>query len=78
MTTASTTQQKRLRVSPSTVVIPLDNQELLCALAKAAAELQAGNRSMQNLVVPLVKEAKRRNIIPPGYEKNFDLNWIYA
>ena len=63
---------------PSTVVIPSDKQGLLCALVKSMAELNSGNTSMRNLVVPLAQEAKRRGILPKEYSNVTDLNWTYA
>ena len=63
---------------PSTVVIPSDKEGLLRELLQAVAELRAGNTSMQNIVVPLAHEAKRRRILPPGLLTPDELTWIFA
>ena len=51
---------------PRVVVLPPDNPGLMSELYRALAELRAGNTSMRNLVVPMVREARRRRIrLPP-------------
>ena len=66
------------RVKPSTVVIPSDKKGLLRELYKAVAELRAGNSSMQNIVVPLAQEAKRRRILPRGLLSADEKTWVFA
>ena len=66
------------RVKPSTVVVPSDKKGLLRALYKAIAELRAGNTSMQNLVVPLAQEAKRKKILPPHLLSPDEKNWVFS
>ena len=63
---------------PSTVVVPSDNKGLLRELLQALAELRAGNNSMQNIVVPLAREAKRKNILPPNLLTPNEMNWVFA
>lgn len=63
---------------PSTIVIPSDKKGLLRALVKAVAELRAGNTSMQNIVVPLAQEAKRKKILPHNLLSPDEMTWIYA
>ena len=63
---------------PSTVVIPSDKKGLLRALYKAVAELRAGNTSMQNLVVPLAQEAKRKKILPPRLLTKEEKHWVFS
>ena len=51
---------------PRVVVLPPDNRGLMSELYRALAELRAGNTTMRNLVVPMVREARRRRIrLPP-------------
>ena len=49
-------------------------------LYRAVAELRAGNTTMRNLIVPMVKEARRRHIhIPPGLlDEPEDDTWVLA
>ena len=61
---------------PQTVVVPSDDRELMNALAVAIAELRAGNTSMQNLVVPLAQEARRRGI--PTSLSPEEETWVFA
>ena len=63
---------------PSTVVIPSDKKGLLRALLQAVAELRAGNTSMQNIVVPLAQEAKRKKILPHNLLSSDEMTWIFA
>ena len=63
---------------PSTVVIPSDKKGLLRALTKGVAELRAGNTSMQNIVVPLAQEAKRKKILPRKLLSPEEMTWIFA
>ena len=63
---------------PSTVVIPSDKKGLLRELLQALAELRAGNSSMQNIVVPLAQEAKRRKILPANLLTSNEMNWVFA
>ena len=63
---------------PSTVVLPSDKKGLLRELLLAVAELRAGNTSMQNLVVPLAKEAKRKGILPRNLLTADEMTWIFA
>ena len=65
-------------IHPSTVVIPSDNKGLLRALLQAVAELRAGNTSMQNIVVPLAQEAKRKKILPPNLLSPDEMTWVFA
>ena len=64
------------RVKSSTVVVPSDKKGLLRALYQAVAELRAGNTSMQNLVVPLAQEAKRKKILQP--QSPDEKNWVFS
>jgi hypothetical protein len=63
---------------PSTVVVPTDNKGLLRELLQALAELRAGNTLMQNIVVPLAREAKHKNILPPNLLTPNEMNWVFA
>ena len=63
---------------PSTVVLPSDKKGLLRELYQSVAELRAGNNSMQNIVVPLAQEAKRRNILPQNLLTPTEMNWVFA
>ena len=63
---------------PSTIVIPSDKKGLLRALIKAVAELRAGNTSMQNIVVPLAQEAKRKKILPRKLLSPEEMTWVFA
>ena len=65
-------------IHPSTVVIPSDNKGLLRALLQAVAELRAGNTSMQNIVVPLAQEAKRKKILPLNLLSPDEMTWVFA
>ena len=65
-------------VPPSTVVIPSDKKGLLRALLRAVAELRAGNTSMQNIVVPLAHEAKRKKVLPRNLLSPDEMTWIFA
>ena len=69
---------KKKRIKPSTVVIPSDKKGLLRELYKAVAELRAGNRSMQNLVVPLAQEAKRKRILPRNLLTADEKTWVFV
>ena len=66
------------QIKSSTVVIPSDKKGLLRALYQAVAELRAGNTSMQNLVVPLAQEAKRKKILPPHLLSVDERNWVFS
>ena len=63
---------------PSTLVIPSDKKGLLRALLQAVTELRAGNTSMQNVVVPLAQEAKRKKILPANLLTPDETTWIFA
>ena len=63
---------------PSTVVVPSDKKGILRELYQSVAELRAGNNSMQNIVVPLAQEAKRRNILPQNLLTPTEMNWVFA
>ena len=65
---------------PRVVVLPPDNKGLMSELYRAVAELRAGNTTMRNLIVPMVKEARRRHIhIPPGLlDEPEDDTWVLA
>ena len=63
---------------PSTIVVPSDKEGLLRELYQSVAELRAGNNSMQNMVVPLAQEAKRRNILPQNLLSPTEMNWVFA
>ena len=65
-------------VKPSTVVIPLDNTELMRELVKALSELRTGNTSMRNLVVPLAQEARRKRILPKYLIHPDEEMWVFA
>ena len=65
-------------MKPSTIFIPSDKKGLLRALVKAVAELRAGNTSMQNLVVPLAQEAKRRKILPRHLLSADEKTWVFS
>ena len=69
---------KKRRIKSSTVVIPSDKKGLLRALYQALAELRAGNTSMQNLVVPLAQEAKRKKILPRHLLSADEKNWVFS
>ena len=71
-------KKKKKIFKPSTVVIPSDNKGLMRALLVALTEFRAGNTSMRNLVVPLAKEAKRKNILPPNLLSPDEETWVYA
>ena len=72
--------------TPRVIVLPPDNPGLLAELYRAVAELQAGNTTMRNLVVPMVREARRRKMhIPSDLLKNIpggagadDTTWVLA
>ena len=68
----------RKLVHPSTVVIPSDKAGLQRALLTALVELRSGNTSMQNIVVPLARAAKRKRILPPNLLSPGETNWIFA
>ena len=70
-------REKRL-FHPSTVVIPSDKKGLLRALLQAVTELRAGNTSMQNVVVPLAQEAKRKKILPANLLTRDEMTWVFA
>ena len=63
---------------PSTVVIPSDKKGLLRALLQAVTELRAGNTSMQNVVVPLAQEAKRKKILPVNLLTSDEMTWVFV
>ena len=63
---------------PSTIVIPSDKKGLLRALLQAVAELRAGNTSMQNIVVPLAQEAKRKKILSRNLVYPDEMTWVFA
>ena len=69
---------KKNLIHPSVVVIPSDKKGLLRSLVQSVAELRSGNTSMQNVVVPLAKEAKRLKILPPGLLSPKEMTWVYA
>ena len=48
------------------------------ALLQALAELRAGNTSMRNFVVALVKEAKRKKILPHNLLSADEETWVFA
>ena len=70
--------KKKKIIKPSTVIIPSDKKGLMRALLQALAELRAGNTSMQNFVVPLAKEAKRKKILPPNLLSPDEETWVFA
>ena len=64
--------------TPRVVVLPPDNRGLMSELYRALAELRAGNTTMRNLVVPMVREARRRHIrLPPDLLTSED-TWVLA
>ena len=63
---------------PPPFIIPSDKKGLLRELYKAVAELRAGNTSMQNLVVPLAQEAKRKKILPKNLLTVEEKNWVFS
>ena len=71
-------EMKKRLFHPSTVVIPSDKKGLLRALLQAVTELRAGNTSMQNVVVPLAQEAKRKKILPANLLTPDEMTWIFA
>ena len=71
-------EKKKKIIKPSTVIIPSDKKGLMRALLQALAELRAGNTSMQNFVVPLAKEAKRKKILPPNLLSPDEETWVFA
>ena len=65
--------------TPRVVVLPPDNRGLMSELYRAVAELRAGNTSMRNLVVPMVREARRRHIhIPDDLLEPYEDTWVLA
>ena len=71
-------EKKKKIIKPSTVIIPSDKKGLMRALLQALAELRTGNTSMQNFVVPLAKEAKRKKILPPNLLSPDEETWVFA
>ena len=71
-------EMKKRLFHPSTVVIPSDKKGLLRALLQAVTELRAGNTSMQNVVVPLAQEAKRKKILPANLLTADEMTWVFA
>ena len=71
-------KNKKRLFHPSTIVIPSDAKGLLRALLQAVAELRAGNTSMQNIVVPLAQEAKRKKILPRNLLSPDEMTWVFA
>ena len=65
-------------VQPPPFILPSDKKGLLRELYKAVAELRAGNTSMQNLVVPLAQEAKRKRILPRNLLTTEEQNWVFT
>ena len=64
---------------PNTVVIPSENKELLIKLATSLSERDAGNSSLQNLIVALAREARRRKILSKStFNRVKSLNVMYA
>ena len=65
---------------PKVVVLPPDNQGLMSELYRAVGELRAGNATMRNLIVPMVREARRRRLrIPPGLlDEPEEDTWVLA
>ena len=64
---------------PRVVVLPPDNRGLMSELYRAVAELRAGNTTMRNLVVPMVREARRRHIhIPDDLLEPYEDTWVLA
>ena len=59
-------------------MVPSEMEGLLRELYQSVAELRAGNNSMQNIVVPLAQEAKRRNILPQNLLTPTEMNWVFA
>ena len=75
------TSNPPLPTTPSKVIVlPPDNQGLMSQLYRAVAEFHAGNTTMRNLIVPMVREARRRHIrIPPALlEEPEDDTWVLA
>ena len=67
-----------LRAGPDTVVIPSDSKGLMNELYTVLAELRAGNESMQNIIVPLAAEARRKNLLPPNLLSPEEETWVFA
>ena len=64
---------------PNTVVIPSENKDLLIKLATSLSERDAGNSSLQNLIVSLAREARKRKILSKATLKRVkSLNVMYA
>ena len=59
-------------------MVPSDKKGILRELYQSVAELRADNNSMQNIVVPLAQEAKRRNILPQNLLTPTEMNWVFA
>ena len=49
--------------SPDIVVMPTDNRVLMEKLTRCLGKIDAGNRSLVNIAVPLKQEAVRRGLI---------------
>ena len=65
--------------TPRVVVLPPGNRSLMSELYRALAELRAGNTTMRNLVVPMVREARRRRIpLPPDLLTPREETWVLA
>ena len=64
---------------PNTVIIPSENKDLLIKLATSLSERDAGNTSLENLIVALAREARRRKILSKStFKRVKSLNVMYA
>ena len=66
------------RCSPDVLVMPTDNRALLEKLTRCMGEIDAGNRSLANIAVPLKEEAIRRGLISADNPVFKNLNWTLA
>ena len=62
---------------PTPHLLPSDPQGVLRELQKAIAEYRAGNKSMRNIISPLIHQARRMKILPKK-ECQKEFNWVYA
>ena len=66
------------RCNPDILVMPTDNRALLEKLTRCMGEIDAGNRSLVNIAVPLKEEAIRRGLISANNPVFKNLNWTLA
>ena len=65
---------------PPPHLVPSDPQGVLRELQKAIAEYRAGNKSMRNIISPLIHQARRMKILPKKEcQKMYrQFNWVYT